>query len=89
MIIDPLAVLMLGIVTFVALGIQVYSLEYMRGDPRYGWYFAVHALFAASMLSLVVADNLLLLYIAWELVGVVLIPSHRSLVRAPLRRRGG
>ena len=70
MIIDPLAVLMLGIVTFVALGIQVYSLEYMRGDPRYGWYFAVHALFAASMLSLVVADNLLLLYIAWELVGL-------------------
>jgi NADH-quinone oxidoreductase subunit L len=61
---------MLGIVTFVALGIQVYSLKYMQGDQRFGWYFAVHALFAASMLTLVLADNLILLYIAWELVGL-------------------
>ena len=68
--IDPLAVTMLGLVTFVALLIQVYSLEYMRGKPRFGWYFAVHAMFAAAMLALVLADNLLFLYIAWELVGL-------------------
>ena len=68
-IVDPLSVVMLGLVTFVALGIQVYSLRYMRGDPRFGWYFAVHSLFAASMLTLVLADNLLLLYMVWELVG--------------------
>ncbi|MCI0799614.1 MAG: hypothetical protein J4O06_12630, partial [Chloroflexi bacterium] len=51
-IIDPLSVAMLGLVTFVALMVQVYSLGYMRGDPRIGWYFAVHALFVASMLTL-------------------------------------
>ena len=69
-IIDPLTVVMLGLVTFVALVIQIYSIGYMRGDPRRGWYFAVHSLFAASMLTLVMADNLLLLYAAWELVGL-------------------
>ena len=69
-IIDPLAVVMLGLVTFVALMVQIYSLGYMHGDPRFGWYFAVHSLFAAAMLTLVLADNFLLLYVAWELVGI-------------------
>ena len=69
-IVDPLTVAMLGLVTFVALMVQIYSLGYMHGDPRFGWYYAVHALFAASMLTLVLADNFLLLYVAWELVGV-------------------
>ncbi len=69
-IIDPLAIVMLGMVTLVGLMIQVYSLGYMAGDSRFGWYFAVHALFIASMLSLVLADNFLLLYVVWELVGV-------------------
>ena len=70
LIIDPLAVMMLGLVTLVGLMIQVYSLGYMRGEHRFGWYFAVHALFIASMLTLVLADNFLLLYIVWELVGI-------------------
>ena len=68
--VDELSVVMLGLVTFVALLVQVYSLGYMRGDRRFGWYFAAHALFAASMLALVLADNLLFLYVAWELVGL-------------------
>ena len=68
--VDRLSVVMVGLVTFVALLVQVYSLEYMKGEPRYGWYFAAHALFAAAMLALVLADNLLFLYIAWELVGL-------------------
>ena len=68
--VDPLTIAMLGLVTFVALMVQVYSLGYMHGDPRFGWYFAVHSLFAAAMLTLVLADNFLLLYMAWELVGV-------------------
>ena len=67
---DRLSVTMLGLVTFVALLVQVYSLEYMKGEPRQGWYFASHALFAAAMLALVLADNLLFLYITWELVGL-------------------
>ena len=68
--VDKLSVVMLGLVTFVALVVQVYSLEYMKGEPRVGWYYAVHALFAGAMLTLVLADNLLFLYIAWELVGL-------------------
>ena len=70
MAVDQLSVLMMGIVTFVALAVQVYSLGYMRGEPRQGWYFAAHSLFAAAMLGVVLADNLLLLYISWELVGL-------------------
>ena len=68
--IDPLTLAMLGLVTFVALMVQIYSLAYMKGDPRFGWYYAVHALFVAAMLALVLADNFLLLYVAWELVGL-------------------
>ncbi len=69
-IVDRLSVTMLGLVTFVALLVQVYSIEYMRGEPRFGWYYAAHALFAAAMLTLVLADNLVFLYLAWELVGL-------------------
>ncbi len=69
-IIDPLTLAMLGLATFVALMVQIYSLGYMRGDPRFDWYYAFHALFIAAMLTLVLADNFLLLYVAWELVGL-------------------
>ena len=69
-IVDRLSVTMLGLVTFVALLVQVYSLEYMRGEGRLWWYYAVHALFAGAMLALVLADNLIFLYLAWELVGL-------------------
>ena len=68
--IDPLTVVLLGLITFVALGVQLYSLDYMKGDSRFGWYFAWQALFVAAMLTLALADNFLLLYIAWELVGL-------------------
>ena len=69
-IVDELSVVMLGLVTFVALMVQMYSLGYMKDqEGSFGWYFAVHSLFAAAMLTLVLADNFLLMYIAWELVG--------------------
>ena len=72
--VDEISVTMLGLVTFVALLVQVYSLGYMRhdghDDPGLGRYFAFHSLFAAAMLALVLADNLVFLYIAWELVGL-------------------
>ena len=42
----------------------------MHGDRRYGWFYAIISLFVASMLTLVLADNLLMLYFAWELVGL-------------------
>ena len=70
MLIDPVSLTMIGLVTAAALGIQVYSWSYMAHEPRFTWFFAVHSLFAAAMLTLVMADNLLLLYIAWELVGI-------------------
>ena len=77
-IVDPLSTVMLALVTFVSVAVQVYSLGYMRradgrrhrDDPRIGWYFAAHSLFTASMLTIVLADNLLVLYVAWELVGL-------------------
>ena len=69
-IVDPLTLAMLGLAIFVALMVQIYSLGYMHGDPRIDWYYAFHALFIASMLTLVLADNFLLLYVAWELVGL-------------------
>ena len=69
-IVDSLSVMMIILVTSVSLAVQVYSLEYMKGEERFGWYFAAHSLFAASMLALVLTGSLLLLYISWELVGL-------------------
>ncbi|GBD12558.1 NADH-quinone oxidoreductase subunit L [bacterium HR24] len=66
---DQLAAVMLAVVTFVGTLIFIYSTGYMKGDPRYGWFFAAMSLFVASMVTLVLADNLLLLYAAWEGVG--------------------
>ena len=68
--VDQITLVMLFCVTFVALLMMIYSTGYMHGDRRYGWFFAVTSLFVASMLSLVIADNLLLLYFSWELVGL-------------------
>ena len=72
--VDQISVTMLGLVTFVALLVQVYSLGYMKHDGKYdpglGRYYAVHSLFVAAMLALVLADNLVFLYITWELVGL-------------------
>ncbi len=69
-VVDPLSVLMLGVVSTCSFFIQLYSLGYMKGDPRFGWYFAAMSLFTAAMLGLVLAGNLLLLYVCWELVGI-------------------
>src|SRR3990170_2146625 len=82
--VDAITVVMLVVVSFVAFMVQVYSLGYMHGDSRYGWYYAVMSLFAASMLALVLADNFLLLYFAWELVGLCsyLLIGHYSHLRS-------
>ncbi|HWO94472.1 MAG TPA: NADH-quinone oxidoreductase subunit L [Dehalococcoidia bacterium] len=68
--VDEIAIVMLLVVTVVALMVNVYSVGYMHGDKRYGWYYTVLALFAFSMLTLVLADNFLMLYLTWELVGL-------------------
>ena len=68
--VDQLTAVMLCVVSFVGMLVQLYSLGYMKGEVRYGWYFAVLCLFIASMLTLVLADNFLLLYVTWEGVGI-------------------
>ncbi len=68
--IDPLALVMLLMVTFVVTLIHTYANGYMNGDPGAARYFAEAALFTASMLGLIYADNLLQLFIFWELVGL-------------------
>lgn len=69
-IVDPLSTTLLGVVLTCSFLIQVYSLGYLAGEPRFGWFFAVVALFTAAMLGLVLSASLLTLYICWELVGV-------------------
>ena len=68
--VDSITIVMLAVITTVGLMVNIFSVGYMKGEPRYWWYFAVLQLFVASMLMLVLADNLLLLYVAWELVGL-------------------
>jgi len=67
---DSVALLMLLVVTFVGFLIHLYSVEYMRDDEAYARFFAYMNLFEASMITLVLAKNLLLLYLGWEGVGL-------------------
>jgi len=68
--IDSLSAMMLFVVTVVGTLIIIYSVGYMREDPRFSRFFAYLSLFMFSMLTLVLANNLILLYISWELVGL-------------------
>jgi NADH-quinone oxidoreductase subunit L len=68
--IDGLTAVMFIVVTTVSLLVQIYSIGYMRGEARYTWFFAALSLFTGSMLTLVIANNLLMLLIGWELVGI-------------------
>ena len=67
---DPLTAIMLVVVTGVSLMVQIYSVGYMARDPGYARYFAYMSLFTASMIGLVLASNIVQLYVFWELVGV-------------------
>ncbi len=67
---DSVSAVMLVVVTLVATAVMVYSLGYMHRDARIGWYYAVLSLFTAAMLMLVVSDNFLQLYMAWEVMGL-------------------
>ena len=67
---DSVTVIMLIVVTLVSSLVHIFSMGYMHGDPRYPRFFAFLSLFSFSMLFLVVSDNLLGIYIGWELVGL-------------------
>jgi NADH-quinone oxidoreductase subunit L len=67
---DPLSALMATLVSVIGLIVFIYAASYMAQDPRRGRFFAEFSLFTASMLALVLAADLMTLFIAWELVGL-------------------
>ena len=67
---DALSLVMVLVVTFVGFLIHIYSAEFMREDEGYSRYFAYMNLFVASMLTLLLGNNLLLLLLGWEGVGL-------------------
>jgi NADH-quinone oxidoreductase subunit L len=68
--IDALTACLLIVVTTIGLLVHVYSIGYMSHDPGYWRFFAYLNLFMFSMLLLVLADNWLVVFVAWELVGL-------------------
>ena len=70
LLLDPLSKLMLLVVTGVGLMIHIYSRGYLQGDRSYSRYFASLSLFTFSMLGIVLANNLFMMFVFWELVGV-------------------
>ncbi len=67
---DALSLVMILVVTFVGFSIHLYSAEFMAGDEGYSRFFAYMNLFVGSMITLLLADNLLLLFLGWEGVGL-------------------
>ncbi|CUS97727.1 Proton-conducting membrane transporter [Candidatus Kryptobacter tengchongensis] len=68
--VDPLSILMAMVVTGVGFLIHVYSIGYMHGDKGFARFFAYLNLFIFMMLTLVLADNYLLMFLGWEGVGL-------------------
>ena len=69
-VLDPLAAVMLVMVSFVGLLIFIYSTGYVKDDENYTRFFCFMSLFAGAMLGVVIANSILLLFMCWELVGV-------------------
>ena len=67
---DRLSVMMISFITFIGLLIHIYAVGYMKGEEGYGKFFAYFNLFMGSMLLLVLADNPIIMFIGWELVGL-------------------
>ncbi|QNN51316.1 NADH-quinone oxidoreductase subunit L [Nocardioides mesophilus] len=83
--VDPLAALLLLLAGIVAFLVQVYSLGYLAEDPRYPSYAALVAVFTGAMSTVVVADDLWMLLVGWELMGACsyfLISHHWELADA-------
>ena len=68
--INNVAAIMLLVVALISFLVHLYSVEYMKGDPRYSRYFAFLGIFTFSMNGIVLADSLVMMYIFWELVGL-------------------
>jgi NADH-quinone oxidoreductase subunit L len=76
--VDQLTVLLLLLVTGVSGVVHVYASRYMIGDPRFNRFFVIIALFTFSMIMLVMSNNLLMMYMFWEIMGICsyLLISH-------------
>lgn len=70
LVLDGLSLTMLGVITGVGFLIHMYASWYMRGEEGYSRFFAYTNLFIASMVILVLADNMMLMYMGWEGVGL-------------------
>lgn len=84
--VDSAALLVAVAVGVVALAVQVYSVSYLAGDQRYAPYAAQVSLFTAAMLLVVVAGDLIVLLVGWEVMGIcsyLLIAHDRRLPEAP------
>ena len=68
--IDGLAIIVLVVVAFISTLVQIYSLEYLRGDRRYTHFFAALTLFSAGMLTMVIAEDMITLLLGWEIMGL-------------------
>lgn len=68
--VDQLSVILMLIITGVGALIHIYSIGYMHGDERFQRFFVYLNLFVSSMLVLVMADNFLVMFVGWELVGL-------------------
>ncbi len=68
--VDNLAAIMMVVVALISTLVHYFSIGYMHGDVRYSRYFGYLGLFSFSMLMIVLANNLFLLYVGWELVGI-------------------
>jgi len=69
-VLDPLAAIMLVMVSFVGLLIFIYSVGYMAHDENYTRFFCFLSLFAGAMLGVVISNSILLLFMCWEIVGL-------------------
>ena len=67
---DFLTGVMFVVVTTISTLVHIYSVGYMHGDKRYTWFYTALSLFTGSMLFLVIANNLMQMFVGWELVGV-------------------
>ncbi|MCX7611604.1 MAG: NADH-quinone oxidoreductase subunit L [Ignavibacterium sp.] len=68
--IDNITAIMLFVVALISMLVHLYSIEYMKGDERYNRYFAYLGIFTFSMNGIVLTNNILMMYIFWELVGL-------------------
>ncbi|MGA9276597.1 NADH-quinone oxidoreductase subunit L [Ilumatobacter sp.] len=67
---DGLSILLLWLVAFISLLVQIFSLDYVRGDRRYTQFFGALTLFSAGMLVMVMAGNMVQLILGWEIMGL-------------------